>query len=219
MTGGRVRGLTGWAGLTAVMCMVVGFVLVPGDPPGPAAVAEQVVRWTISDRRSLLVGSVIIAAGLGIAIVFFAGLRALCARAEGAPGMAATIGWGAMLVAVAIALVAVVLTQTQAFVVLDGDPATVKAFNTARLLLLDMAGLPAAVGLVAFGIVMFRTSFPSRWLGVLAGVAALTQVVGVIALSRDGFFAPSGGASIVGAGGMAVWVAAVSMFLLARTDD
>lgn len=219
MTGGRVRGLTGGAGLAAVVLMVVGGVLVPTDPPGPASTAEQVVRWTFEDRRRLLVGSVTVATGLALAIVFFAGLRALCARAEGAPGILSTIAWGAMLVAVAIAFVGIAMAQTQAHLVLDGDPATVEAFHDARLLLVNLAGLPAAVGLVAFGAVMVRTRFPNRWLGALAGLAAVTQLLGVVALSRVGFFAPSGGAALFGAAGLAVWVAATSMYLLARPAD
>lgn len=219
MTGGRVRGLTGTAGLAAVVLMVLGWVLVPRDPPGPAAVAEQVVRWTFDDRRSLLLGSVTIAAGLALVIVFFAGLRSLCARAEGAPGILSTIGWGSMLVALTIALIGIAMAQTQSYLVLDGDPATVEAFHDARLLLTDLAGLPAAIGLVAFGIVMYRTRFPGRWLGALSGVAAVTQLLGVIALSRAGFFSPSGGAALLGAAGLAVWVASVSVSLLARPGD
>lgn len=219
MTGGRVRGITGGSGLAAVILMVIGWVLVPADPPGPAAVAEQVVRWTLDDRRRLLVGSVTIAAGLALAIVFFAGLRSLCARAEGAPGIVSTIGWGSMLVALAIAFVGIAMAQTQAFLVLDGDPATVEAFHAARLLLVNLAGMPAAIGLCAFGVTMYRTRYPARWLGAFALVAAVTQLFGVVALSRAGFFAPSGGASLLGAVGLAAWVAALSMYLLARPGD
>jgi hypothetical protein len=50
-------------------------------------------------------------------------------------------------------------------------------------------------------------------------VAAVTQVFGVVALSRHGFFSPSGGAALLGAVGLGVWVAAVSMALLGRTGD
>lgn len=219
MTGGRVRGITGGAGLAAVVFMVIGWVLVPPDPPGPAAVAEQIVRWTLDDRRRMLVGSVTIATGLAFAIVFFAGLRSLCARAEGAPGILSTVGWGAMLVALAVAFVAIAMAQTQAFLVLDGDPASVEAFHDARLLLVNMAGMPAAVGLGAFAVTMYRTRYPGRWLGVFAGIAAVTQVIGVVSLSRAGFFSPSGGGSLLGAVGLAAWVAALSMFLLARPGD
>lgn len=219
MTGGRVRGITGGAGLASVFLMVIGWVLVPPDPPGPAAVAEQVVRWTLDDRRRLLVGSVTIAAGLALAIVFVAGLRSLCARAEGAPGIVSTIGWGSMLVALGVAFIGISMAQTQAFLVLDGDPGTVEAFHVARLLLVDMAGMPAAIGLTAFGVTMYRTRFPARWLGVFALIAAVSQLFGVIALSRAGFFSPSGGAALLGAVGMAAWVAAVSMYLLARPGD
>lgn len=216
MTGDGVRRLTAGLGLASVVATAAGWLVTPRDPPGPAATAEQVVRWTLADRRSLLVGTVLVAGGLALAIVFFAGLRALCARAEGAPGIFATIAWGSMLVALAIVFVGLALAQGQAYLVLDGDPATVEAFHEARLLLVDLAGLPAAVGFVAFGVAMLRTGFPARWLGGLAGVAALAQVAGVVALSRAGFFSPSGGAPLLGVVAFWAWVAAVSAVLTAR---
>lgn len=219
MTGPGVRRLTGAAGLAAVAVLFVGWLFVPADPPGPAATAEQVVRWTFDDRRSLLVGSVIVAAGLGLTIAFLAGLRSLCARAEGAPGLLATVGWGASLVALAVVFVGLAMAQTQSYLVLDGDPATVEGFHEARLLLTDLAGLPAAVGLLAFGLSMVRTRFPTRWLGGLAWVAAAGLLAGVVALSREGFFSPSGGAPMIGAVAVAVWIAAVSVVLLVRSPQ
>lgn len=218
MTGGRVRRLSGAAGLGAVLLVVVGWVLVPPDPPGPAATAEEVVRWTLGGRHRLLVGSSCVVAGLALAIVFFAGLRALCARAEGAPGILATIGWGSMLVALAVVFVGIAMAQTQSFLALDGDPATVDAFHEARLLLVDMAGAPVAMGLVAFGLAMVRTGFPARWLGALAGVAALAQVLEVVALGSEGFLSPSGGAPLVAVGALVAWVTAASTVLLVGTE-
>jgi hypothetical protein len=50
-------------------------------------------------------------------------------------------------------------------------------------------------------------------------VAAVTQLLGVIALSRAGFFSPSGGAALLGAVGLAVWVASVATSLLVRPGD
>lgn len=214
MTSDGVRRLTSGIGLAAVVVTFVGWLLVPGDPPGSAATPEQVVRWTLDDRRSLLVGSVLIAGGLALAIAFFAGLRALCARAEGAPGMLATIGYGSMLVGLAVVFVGVALVQAQAFVVLSGDPATVKAFHEARFVMANIAGLPVAVGFLAFGAGMIRTRFPARWLGAAAGAAAVAQLVGVIALSQTGFFSPTGGAPLVGAFAFALWIAAASLSIL-----
>lgn len=214
-----MRVLTGAAGLVAVAMLLLGWLFVPADPPGPAATAEQVVRWTLEDRRSLLIGSVLIAAGMGIAVVFFAGLRALCARAEGPPGIFATVGWGSVLVAIALVFVALALAQTQAYLVLDSDPSAVEAFHDARLLVTDLAGMPAAVGLVAFGVAMVRTRFPARWLGALAAVAAAGQLAGVVALSRGGFFSPSGGAPLLGGATFVIWVAAASVALLGRRAD
>jgi hypothetical protein len=216
VTGDGVRRLTAAVGISAVVVTFVGWLLVPGDPPGVESPPEQIVRWTLDDRRSLLVGSVLIAAGLALAVAFFAGLRALCGRAEGAPGILATIGWGSMLVGLAVAIVGVALVQTQSFLVLNGDPATVEAFHEARLVLLNTSGLPIAFGFVAFGAAMVRTRYPSRWLGGAAGVAAVAQMLGVAALSRTGFFSPAGGAGTVSALTFGLWVAAASISLFVQ---
>jgi hypothetical protein len=218
VTGAGVRRVTGAAGVVMVVLLFAGWLFVPGDPPGPAAPAEQVVRWTLDDRRSLLVGSVLVAAALGAGIVFFAGLRSLCARAEGAPGRSATVGWGAILVAFAGLFAGIAMAQTQSYLVLDSDPASVEAFHDARLLVVNLAGLPAAVSLAAFGFAMARTGFPARWLGGLAGVAAIAQLAGVVALSRAGFFSPSGGAPILATASVVVWITAVSVTLLVGAE-
>lgn len=218
MTGGRVRRLSGAAGVAAVALVVIGWFLVPHHPPGPTATAEEIMRWTLADRRRLLLGSLCIEAGLATAIVFFAGLRALCARAEGAPGILATIGWGAVLVALSVVFLGVVLAQAQAFLALDGDPAVVQAFHETRLLLVGAAGAPVAVGLLAFGATMVRSRFPARWVGGLAGVAALLQVPGVVALSRHGFLSPAGGAQLVAVTASVTWVAVTAFVLLLGPD-
>ena len=59
---------------------------------------------------------------------------------------------------------------------------------------------------------------PARSGDALAGVAAAGQLLGVVALSRQGFFSPSGGAPVLGAATFAVWIAAVSVELLVRRD-
>jgi hypothetical protein len=218
MTGDDVRRLTAGIGLSAVVATVAGWLLLPGDLPNSMATPEQVVRWTLDDRRNLLVGSVLVAAALVLAIAFFAGLRALCARAEGAPGLLATIGYGSMLVGLGIGFVGVALAQTQAFVVLNGDPATVKAFHEARLLTVNIAGLPVGVGFLAFGAGMVRTRFPARSLGYAAALAALAQFLGVVALSQTGFFSPSGGAALVGAVAFSLWIALASVTLFRRSS-
>jgi len=66
---------------------------------------------------------------------------------------------------------------------------------------------------------MVRTGFPAKWLGALAAVAAAALLAGVVALSRQGFFSPSGGAPLLGVAGVAAWVAAVAVMLLARSPE
>ena len=60
--------------------------LLPSDVPGFDATPEQVVNYTLDDRRALLVATVLISAAFTLLIVFYAGLRTLLGRAEGAPG-------------------------------------------------------------------------------------------------------------------------------------
>src|SRR5262249_35667201 len=74
VTGDGVRRLTAASGLVAAAVVAVGAVLQPGDAPGFDALPEQVVRWTLDDRRRLLASSAIVAVGLSLLIVFYAGL-------------------------------------------------------------------------------------------------------------------------------------------------
>ena len=128
MSGDAVRKLTAWTGVGRCV-LIVGACLLPGNVPGFDATPEQVVRYTLDDRRALLVATVLIAVAFTLLIVFYAGLRTLLGRAEGAPALLSTIGYGSFLVVVAIALVAFGLLQAQAFAALDGDPATVKVLH------------------------------------------------------------------------------------------
>ena len=94
----------GNAGIADDAIILVGFDALP----------EQIVQWTLDDRWRLLVSSVVIVAGLALLIVFYAGLRAMLGRAEGAPALLATIGYGSFLVVVTLALISVVFAQMQA---------------------------------------------------------------------------------------------------------
>ena len=105
MTGNAVLRITAGSGLAAGVIVAVGGLVGPGDPPGFDALPEQVVRWTLDDRRRLLVSSAVIAVGLALLIAFYAGLRAMVGRAEGPPALLATVGYGSFLIVIALALV------------------------------------------------------------------------------------------------------------------
>jgi hypothetical protein len=223
MSGDGVRRLTAWSALVAVVVGIIATLLVPGDPPGFAAPPEQVLRWTLTDRRVALVGSVLLAAALVGLIVFGVGLRAMLGRAEGAPAIFSTVGYAALLVQVVVLLVAIGLAQVQAFVALDGDPATVKTLHEARFLMTGVAAVPGILWLVATGWAMVRSGFPARSAGWLAVVAAAVRVATVVSLARTGFLSPTGGAPLVGIAASAVWVVVVGgMFVVrpqARAED
>ena len=214
MTGDGVRWLTAGSGLAAAALIGVGGLMGPGDPPDFDALPEQVVRWTLDDRRWLLVSSAVVAAGLALLIVFYAGLRAMLGRAEGPPALLSTVAYGSFLVVITLALVGVALTQVQAFAALDGSPDTVRTLHEARYVVLNLSAAPTIVSAVALAIVMVRTAFPARWLGWGSALVALAHVPGMMALSRTGTFAPTGGLAQLGPLVFIVWVLCVSVTLL-----
>jgi hypothetical protein len=172
------------------------------------------VNYTLDDRRALLVATVLISAAFTLLIVFYAGLRTLLGRAEGAPALLSTVGYGAFLVVIALGLVAMGVLQAQAFVALDGDPATVKVLHELRLILVNISAVPTILSAVTIGVAMLRTRFPARWVGGLSLAVAAGHVLAVIALARTGFFSPSGAGALVGPVVALVWFGAVSVVLL-----
>jgi hypothetical protein len=183
VTGTAVRRLTAWSGLLGVVVGVIGYLLVPADVPGFDATPEQVVRWTLSDRRPALMGSVLVAVAFAVLVVFYAGLRAMLGRLEGPPGILATIGYGSYLVSAVLVFVGVALAQTQSFVSLDGDPGTVRTLHEARFLVVNLSAAPTIVSSSAIALVMVRTQFPSRWVGWLSALVAVAHVPALIASS------------------------------------
>jgi hypothetical protein len=214
MTGGGVRWLTAGSGLAAGVLVAVGGLLGPGDAPGFDALPEQVMRWTLDDRRRLLVSSAIVAAGLALLIVFYAALRAMMSRAEGPPALLSTVAYGSFLVVIAMAFVSVAFAQVQAFAALDGSPDTVRTFHEARSVVANLSSAPTIVSAVAFAVVMVRTAFPARWLGWGSALVALAHVPGMMALSRTGALSPTGGLAQLGPIVFLVWVLCVSVMLL-----
>ena len=214
MTGAGVRWLTAASGLAAAVLVAVGALLGPSDPPGFDALPEQVVRWTLDDRRRLLVGSAVIAVGLALLVVFYSGLRAMVGRAEGAPAMLATVGYASFLVVIALALVGVGFAQVQAFAALDGSPDTVRTFHEARYVMVNLSAAPTIVSAAAFAVVMVRTGFPARWLGWGSALVALAHVPALLALSRTGALSPTGGLAQLGPIVFLAWLLCVSVSLL-----
>jgi len=214
MTGIGVRRLTAGSGLAAAALVAMGALLGPSDPPGFDALPEQVVRWTLDDRRRLLVSSAVIAAGLALLVVFYSGLRAMLGRAEGAPAMLATVGYASFLVVIALALVGIGFAQLQGFTALDGSPDTVRTLHEARFVMVNLSAAPTIVSAAAFAVVMIRSGFPARWLGWGSALVALAHVPALLALSRTGTLSPTGGLAQLGQLVFLAWLVCVSITLL-----
>ena len=128
--------------------------------------------------------------------------------------MLSTVGYGAFLVVIVLGLVAMGVLQAQAFVALDGDPATVKVLHELRLILVNISAVPTILSAVTIGVAMLRTRFPARWVGGLSLAVAGATCSRSSRSARTGFFSPSGAGALVGPVVALVWFGAVSVVLL-----
>jgi hypothetical protein len=215
VTEDRVRALTGASGLAAAALIVVAGFVVPPDQPDLNALPEQVARWTLDDRRRLLVATVLFVGALSLLIAFYVGLRAMVGRAEGAPALLATMGYGAALVAIALWLLAVGLLQLQSIIALDGDPGWVRTIHDGWFVVgTSLAAGPTIVSTLAFGFVMVRSGFPARWLGWFSLAVAVMHGFRLLALARSGALAPTSAVVEIAGALLVAWWVVVSLELL-----
>ena len=117
--------------------------------------------------------------------------------------------------------VAVGLSILAAAAYRPGQPAeTIRALTDAGWVVINLgAGLPTAVSVAAFSLVLLRTRLLPRWVvgfGLLVSVAHLKERGTRAFLERGGFLAPEGAIAVVVPTLYYLWVLVVSLTLLRR---
>ena len=210
----RIERLTAIAGLVVVALSLVNLTL----PPVPAgdAPATAFAGYYAAHRTAVLVVAYVAVLGAAVVVAFLAGLRDLLRRHEAGDGTLATTGLVAGVVE--FTAVAVGLSILAAAAYRPGQPAeTIRALTDAGWVVINLgAGLPTAVSVAAFSLVVLRTRLLPRWVvgfGLLVSVAHLV-VSG--AFARGGFLAPEGAIAVVVPTLYYLWVLVVSLTLLRR---
>ncbi len=209
--------LTAVAGVAFVALVIAGFV-VRGAPPIPQAPLAEARTYYLEHRTGVLTYAYLNSLAMTCFVAFAAGLGGLVARRGGDR-------WGIlarlmMAGAVGTAAIALVLDLTEgalaSHTAAAGEPAAVQAlFDLVSMI--PLTGLPQALFLFAAALGILQSAVVPRWLGWVALVPALSNVVGAAGLGD-----PSGPIAIVSLVGgylpMLLWTLALSITLFVRRE-
>lgn len=207
-------------GILFVFFVIIGFLVTPNPPAADASAAE--VFEYVGDKQDTLHTVQLLFAIAGFFFIWFLGtLRHSLAAAEGDGGRLATTAFGAGLVAVATLMVAFGLAATAALHPAQSDPEVTHALIDASLVVPAVGAPAAAVFFVANGLSILRSAFLPAWLGWLALVTALCNLLGIGAVYTDsGAFAADGVLGFfLGFILFLVWILAASIVLYQRLGE
>jgi hypothetical protein len=207
-------------GILFVVLVIVGFLVTPKPPAADASAAE--VFEYIGDKQNALHAVQLIFAAAGFFFIWFIGtLRHSLAAAEGDDGRLANTAFGGGLIAAATLLVSFGLAATAALHPAENGPELTHALIDASLIVPAVGAPAAAVFFVANGLSILRSALLPAWLGWLALVTALFNLLGVGAVYTDsGAFAADGVLGFfIGFILFMVWILAASIVLYQRLGE
>ncbi len=189
-----------------------------GSPTDFGEPAGEVASYYREDQREVQVSVVLWTAGLFFFLWFLGALRNLLRSAEGAPGTLSTVAFGAGLLSAAFLGLTATFVAAAAARPDELDPQLIRLVDDLTFLVLGPGSFAVVGFLVASALVALRAEAMPAWLGWLALIPAVAQVlsVGIVFTDR----APFGGSApfyLVGGLGLLGWVLAVSIVLLRRS--
>lgn len=147
------------------------------DPVG------KIVAYYTENQAALRAQALLFVAGAGFFLWFLGSLRSFLAQAEGGRGPLSSLAMSAGAASTVITLAAVAFQVGLASAASDaGQPALIGTMDA----LFVVANLPLAVMLMAIAVLTFRTGCLPAWLGWLALLAAVTQLIPVCGIVIDG---------------------------------
>jgi hypothetical protein len=184
-------------GMGFVLLVLIGFAVQP-SPPSADASASDVLNYVVDHQNALHANQLIFGIA-GLLFVWFIGtLRSYLATAEGGPGRLAGTAYGAGIAAVSVLIVSFGLTAAAAFHPAANGPETTRALVDAGFMIAAVGAPVGAAFLFANGILILRTEVLPTYLGWVALVAGVLNLLGLGSVYTDsGAFAPDGVFGIV----------------------
>lgn len=219
MSGLDMRRVGGVAGIVAMALVTIGFLL-PGAPPKADDSAQSVSDFLIDKRGDLLTGSFLIGLGSALLVVWLAALWCHLTRADGdrvlsVAALAAGVVTGSINMVGAATLAGSVFEAAR----LKDVTLNRAAFDIATAMF-TIAGFTIAVLFAAASAAGSKAGALPNWLVWFGYLAAVVQVISVLAIGVDsGFFAGGGGMAFIAFIAAVLWVVAVSVLLVRGDGD
>jgi hypothetical protein len=203
-------------GVVGVVLFIVSAAIY-GSPPGVDEDAQSVASFFSDNRGQVL--TAIFLQGLGVlAILWFVAALVTAMREAGESRLAAA-AFGAFLLAFAIGGTAAIARASLAYSIADDGTDVVLPLYQLTVVFDVFTNILGAGLFLAVGGATLRTGMLARWWGWLSVVAGLLLIVGGTAWARDGFWSPTGGASIVCFVIFLVWMLVTSILLTLRMRE
>ena len=214
MTKKDVR-IFGLAGVASFALIIIAAVISPPlwDGPTTTSTAEEVAAFVAPHRDRILLALFVYALGMGFFLWFTAGLWAWLRQSE--PGAGPWSAAFALGVAVLATLIVAAFVPAALSVYRPPEPDIVGLMFDLSFGLLALSGVPTAVALGAYAVLVLRGAGLARWTAWVAIVGAATHVV--IAGSffpRSGFFSLQGAVIVWIPATFFAWILAASIALL-----
>ncbi len=209
-----VARLTAVAGFATVIVVLIAFAIFGAlSPPTESGSAQDIAKFFGDNRTILAVLVYLVALSFGLNLIFFVGLRDVLRRRAPDLETLATVGAAGGVVFIAIAYVGFGVLLQLVYREGAGDADTQKTLFDIYNLNITMASVPTAVAVGAISALVLRSAVLPAWLGWYGFAVGVAHLIGMGALARDGFFAPSVIGGYIAPLMFYAWVLAFSVLL------
>jgi hypothetical protein len=203
------------AGLASFVLIVAATVVLPPlwSGPGTNAPAARVAAYVQAHHARTLAALFIYSVAMGLFLCFAGGLWSWLRRREPAPQpLSSAFAFGAVALAV---LIFAGFATTGAISYRPHQPELAVALNDVTFALLALSGIPTAVCLGAFALLVLRHRCLPAWTGWLAMLAADAHVlIAASTLSHGSFLSLEGAVIVAVPATLFAWILATSVVLL-----
>jgi hypothetical protein len=211
----RTTRLTGYAGLASFALIIIAALVARPlwNAPGTSASGADVAAYVYGARGRTIASLLMYSLAMGLFLCFAAGLWAFLRQKEPAPQpLSATFALAA------VALVTLILAAFVTGGVLSYRPqqaAIAQSLRDITFGLLALSGIPTAVCLGAYGVIVGRCRCLPRWTAWLAGLGAATHLlIAASFVSHGALLSLEGSVIFLVPGTLFAWILATSVVML-----
>ena len=185
------------SGLVAVIVFIVGFVIVTPEPPDFSAPADELATYYIDEQDGIRAGALIVSIGLFFYIWFLGSLTSTLRISSGNPRLP-SIAFAGGVIGGGLLLFTLTAIAAAAFRPDQTTPEITQALNDVGLIAAAPASAAFAALFAATALVILRSDVLAEWLGWLAAVTAVAQLLPLgVMLTDEGAFAADGALGLI----------------------